>query len=145
MRRYLVRVLIIAASTAPATSAVAQTSTLETHRTRAAALFARRLDSLSATRAELSDDLKKYERACRGKMSAGLGTGAILLRPEVVWFAETLYIDNETTPACRMLATDIKTRSQRVTRERDSIDEDARRVGIYPGVMRDLKRGYGLE
>ena len=69
----------------------------------------------------------------------------ILCRSELVWFAQTLYIDNETTPACRMLVTGIKTRSQHVARELVSIDEDARRRGIYPGVMRDLKRGYGFE
>ena len=44
-----------------------------------------------------------------------------------------------------MLATGMKTRAHRVARELDQIDEDARRSGIYPGAMRDLKRQYGLE
>lgn len=44
-----------------------------------------------------------------------------------------------------MLATGMKTRSQYVARELDQIDEDARRRGIYPGVVRDLKRQYGFE
>jgi hypothetical protein len=145
MRRYLVCALIIAAVTAAAPSAAAQTSTLEAHRANAVALFAGRFDSLTAMRADLSGDVQKYERACRGKSTSGLGTGVILFRSELVWFAQALYIDNETTPACRMLVTGIKTRSQHVARELVSIDEDARRRGIYPGVMCDLKRGYGFE
>ena len=44
-----------------------------------------------------------------------------------------------------MLVTGIKTRSQHVARELQQIDEDARRRGMHPGVMRDLKRGYGFE
>ena len=125
--------------------AAAQGSTLDAHRARAAALFDRRLDAASATRAELTDDWKKYERACRGKVTTGRGVGVVLLRSELVWFAQSLGIDNETTPECRMLATGMKTRSQHVARELDQIDEDARRRGIYPGVMRDLKRTYGFE
>ena len=64
----------------------------------------------------------------------------VFLRAELVWFVQTLQIDNETTPECRMLATGMKTRAHRVARELDQIDEDARRGGIYPGAMRDLKR-----
>ena len=60
------------------------------------------------------------------------------------WFVQSLQIDNETTPECRMLATGMRLRAQRIARELDQIDEDARRGGIYPGAMRDLKRQYGL-
>jgi len=150
MRRLRVRSYIMAAvsgaivvlADAPA---AAQGSTLDAHRARAAALFDRRLDAARATRVELTDDWKKYERGCRGKVTTGLGVGVVLLRSELVWFAQSLGIDNETTPECRMLATGMKTRSQHVARELDQIDEDARRRGIYPGVMRDLKRTYGFE
>ena len=123
----------------------AQVSTLDAHRARAAALFDRRLDAASAMRTDLTDDWKKYERACRGKVTTGRGLGVVFLRSELVWFVQSLQIDNETTPECRMLATGIKTRSQHVARELDQIDEDARRRDIYPGVMRDLKRKYGFE
>ena len=123
----------------------AQVSTLDAHRTRAAALFDRRLDAASAMRTELTGDWKKYERACRGKVTTGSGIGVAFVRSELVWFVQTLKIDNETTPECRMLATGMKTRSQQLTRELDQIDEDARRRGIYPGVVRELKRRYGFD
>ena len=126
-------------------AAAAQGSTLEVHRARATALFDRRLDAASAMRAELTDDWKKYERACRGKVTTGRGVGVVFLRSELVWFVQSLQIDNETTPECRMLATGMKTRSHRVAREMEQIDEDARRRGIYPGVVRDLKRLHGFE
>jgi hypothetical protein len=125
--------------------AAAQVSTLDAHRTRAATLFDRRLDAASVMRTELSDDWKKYERACRGKVTTGRGIGVAFVRSELVWFVQSLQIDNETTPECRMLAAGMKTRSQHVARELVQIDEDARRSGIYPGVLRDLKRIHGFD
>ena len=109
MRRLRVRSYIMAAvsgaivvlADAPA---AAQVSTLDAHRARAAALFDRRLDAASATRVELTDGWKKYERGCRGKVTTGLGVGVVLLRSELVWFAQSLGIDNETTPDGRLLA-----------------------------------------
>ena len=118
---------------------------MDGHRMRAAGLFDRRLDALSTMRTALADDRTKYERACRGKATTGRGIGVAFLRAELVWFVQTLQIDNETTPECRMLAMGMKTRAHRVARELDQIDEDARRGGIYPGAMRDLKRQYGVE
>jgi hypothetical protein len=44
-----------------------------------------------------------------------------------------------------MLAADIEMRSAHLKDGLARIDEDARRRGIYPGVMRDLKRHYGFE
>ena len=123
----------------------AQVSTLEAQRARAMALFDRRLDAASVTRSGLAHDWKKYERACRGKVTTGSGVGVAFVRSELVWFVQALRIDNETTPECRMLAAGMKMRSQDVTRQLDQIDEDARRRGIYPGVVRDLKRAYGFE
>jgi hypothetical protein len=125
--------------------AAAQVSTLDAHRSRASALFDRRLDAASALRTELADDWKKYERACRGKVTTGSGIGMAFVRSELVWFVHSLQIDNETTPECRMLATGMKTRSQYIARELDQIDEDGRRSGIYPGVVRELKRRYGFD
>jgi hypothetical protein len=87
----------------------------------------------------------KYERACRGKVTTARGIGIAVLHSQLVWIAHTLEIDNEATPECRMLITGIKTRTQHVSRQLALIDEDARRRGIYPGVMRDLKRKYGFE
>jgi hypothetical protein len=118
---------------------------MDAHRMRATALFDRRLDAVSTARTELGDDRQKYERACQGKVTTGRGIGVVFLRSELVWFTHALQIDNETTPECRMLATGMKARAQRVASELRQIDEEARRSGIYPGAMRDLKRQYGLE
>jgi hypothetical protein len=150
MRRLSVSSVIMAAAAGALVvfaeaAAAAQVSTLDAHRTRAAALFDRRLDAASAMRTQLTDDWKKYERACRGKVTTGRGLGVAFVRSELVWFVQSLQIDNETTPECRMLATGMKTRSHHVARELDQIDEDARRRGIYPGVIRDLKRIHGFE
>ena len=141
MRRLLVLSLIMAAI-APA---AAQVSTLEIQRAAAAAAFGTRLDALRRTRAEMLDDRMKYDRACRGKVTTGRAIGVLLTPPEGVWFLESLVIDNETTPACRMLVTEIKSRFQQTKGELERIDEEARRRAIYPGVMRDLKRIHGFE
>ena len=150
MQRLSVSCLIMAAAAGALVvvaegPAAAQVSALEAQRARAAALFDRRLDTSSAMRTELMDDWKKYERACRGTVTTGRGIGVAFVRSELVWFVQSLQIDNETTPECRMLATGMKMRSQHVARELDQIDEDARRRGIYPGVVRDLKRTHGFE
>jgi len=150
MRRVFVSAFMMAAAAGALVvlaeaPAVAQVSTPEAHRTRAMALFDRRLEATSAMRAGIVDDWRKYERACRGTVTTGRGIGVAFVRSELVWFVQRLQIDNETTPECRMLATGMKTRSRHVARELDQIDEDARRSGIYPGVMRDLKRVHGFE
>jgi hypothetical protein len=146
MRRLLVRSFMVAvvASAAGGAPAAAQ-STLDVQRARAASLFDRRLDSLSAARNAVADEWMKYERACRGKVTSGRGVGIVFQRSELVWFAHAFEIDNETTPECRMLAIGMKTRSQQIARDLEHLDEDARRGGVYPGVMRDLKRRYGFE
>jgi hypothetical protein len=150
MRRLSVFRFIMAAATGAVivfaeAAASAQVSTLDAHRTRASALFDRRLNAATALRTELADDWKKYERACRGKITTGSGIGMAFVRSELVSFVQSVQIDNETTPECRMLATGMKTRSQHVARELDQIDEDGRRSGIYPGVIRELKRTYGFD
>lgn len=150
MRRVLVRPPIIASVVAFAVllapaRVTAQISTLDAHRAAAASLFNLRFAALSAVRTELADDWKTYERACRGKVTTGRGVGVVFLRTQLVWFVQSLELDNETMPACRMLAAGMTTRSQHVVREVEQINEDARRRGIYPGIMRDLKRSYGFE
>jgi len=141
MRRLLVLSLMMAAI-APA---AAQVSTLDLQRAAAAAAFGMRLDALQRTRAEMLEDRTKYDRACRGKVTTGRAIGIMLTPPQATWFLESLVIDNETTPACRMLVTDITSRFQETKRELERIDEEARRRAIYPGVMRDLKRIHGFE
>ena len=150
MGRLLVRPHIIASVVAlfvllAPVRVTAQMSTLDTHRATAASLFTVRFGALSLMRTELAADWKTYERACRGKATTGRGVGVVFLRTELAWFVQSLELDNETMPACRMLATAMSTRSQHVAREVQQIDEDARRRGIYPGIMRDLKRSYGFE
>ena len=121
MRPFFVRSVIMAGLISCAAllgdAAAAQYSTLELQKARATSLFDSRLDALSTTRALLGDDWKAYERACRGKVTTGRGAGVVFLRSELVWFVQTLELDNETLPACRMLATGITTRSHQIARE----------------------------
>jgi hypothetical protein len=146
MRRLLARSLMMAAiAGAVGTPAAAQVSTMDAQRAAAATAFGIRLDALSHVRAATVDGRKKYERACRGKVTTGRSIGIMNVPPDAAWFFEVLALDNETTPACRMLVVEIRTGSQQIDREMERIDEDARRRGIYPGVMRDLKRTYGFE
>jgi hypothetical protein len=51
-------------------------------------------------------------------------------------------IDMETTAMCRGLLSDIDLASAKVERELTAIEDDARRQGIYPGVMRELFGQY---
>jgi hypothetical protein len=125
-------------------AAAAQLSTLDLQRADAAAMFGLRLDALNQASAKTAGDLEKYDRACRGKMTVGRATGIAVNAWKGFWLAQRIEIANESTPACRMLVTEIKTQSQQITHEMERIDEDARRRGIYPGVMRDLKRMYGF-
>lgn len=145
VRSFIMAGLIGGAALLGETAVAAQDSTLEIHRARAASLFDRRLEDLSTMRAGLADDWKAYERACRGKVTTGRGAGVVFLRSGLVWFVQALELDNETMPACRILATGITTRSYRMAHELQQMDEAARRGGIYPGAMRDLKRRYGFD
>ena len=104
MRLLFVRSFIIAAlmsgfAVCAQTPAAAQLSTMEVHRMRAAALFDRRFDALAMMRTALADDRMKYERACRGKATTGRGIGLAFLRADLVWFVQTLQIDNERRPS----------------------------------------------
>jgi len=59
------------------------------------------------------------------------------------WAAEQR-IDNETTALCRTLWSDIAAETRIIHDELAAIDEAARRAGIYPGVVRDLRAEYGF-
>lgn len=54
-------------------------------------------------------------------------------------------IDNSTTPLCRVLANDALSEYRSIRGYADSIDEEARGAGIYPGLIRDLYREYHVK
>lgn len=149
MRQLRVCSLIIAATVTGAwqfgeSAAASQLSPLELQRADAAATFGPQLVALASMRTQIADDQKKYDVACRGKVTTARPTVTAGIPLDRTFFPP-FEIKNEATPTCRMLVTDIKTRTEHMKRELERIGEDARRRGIYPGVMRDLKRNYGFE
>jgi hypothetical protein len=167
MRRSLARSVVVVATLAGmgvlSDSLVAlQLSSIDLQQTDAATTFGPRLGVLRLMQTQTVDDRKKYELACRGKVTSIrpvptpgipldrtlIGQGAIVTLGELPRqgsFPQKLELKNETSPVCRMLAADIEMRSAHLKDGLARIDEDARRRGIYPGVMRDLKRHYGFE
>lgn len=103
----------------------------------AAAVFGSRLAALSMMNAQAAADQHRYEIACKNKKTTTL--------PLYPSFPGKLEAKNETTPTCRILREDVRTRSALVADELSRIDEDARRRGTLPGIMRDLKVASGLD
>lgn len=145
----------------PSANAQAARSTLELRRAEAATLFGPRLEALSQAKQKTVSDHQRYVAACldrvtKGRLETGagipldrvvIGSGAIMSLGELPpqgSMPAFVQINNETTPTCRMLAHDINVRSARSRTELAAIEEDARRRGVYPGIMRELRSQYGL-
>ena len=113
-------------------------------------MFGSRLAALSMMNAQAAADQHRYEIACKNKKTTiqaksvpGIPLdGTLPLYPS---FPGKLEAKNETTPTCRILREDVRTRSALVADELSRIDEDARRRGTLPGIMRDLKMAFGLD
>lgn len=123
--------------------------------------LSRRADTLDANfRRYLDGCYEKVTRATTNGTSLGFGSAdsvGVAVGPrgpfawEVAsnfawqesWGAET-NIDNETTAHCRTLWSDIADDMGMIRSGLANIDEAARRAGIYPGVIRDLRAKYGF-
>jgi hypothetical protein len=136
-------------------------SAIDTQREDAASVFGVRLEALRLLTTQVADDQRRYNSACRGKVTTIrprvtpgvpldrllIGTGAIVALgtlPLQPLFPEELEMKNETTAVCRVLWSDVAMRSALIKKELAQIDEEARRRGVYPGVMRDLRAKYGF-
>ena len=131
---------LVVVSAAPAV-AQAPGSTLALRRAEAVTLFGGRLDSLRVAQRKIDGDRERYAAACAQRVTRGR---AVRFGAPAGSGSSTLVIENEGTPECRMLAHDIQAQSAAVKTALAAVDEDARRRGIYPGVMRDLRAQYGL-
>ena len=60
------------------------------------------------------------------------------------WTQQTV-VSNEDTAQCRMLWSDIVARSASVQRDMQAVQEKARRQGVLPGHLRDLRQKYRLD
>lgn len=133
-------VVLIGTSSAEAQTAL---STLEAHRKEATALFAGRLQILSQTKQEIARDQGRYRAGCLDRVTKG----RVATEGEIPFhgvISSSLAISNETTSVCRILANDIRVNSALLRKELGGVEEDARRRGIYPGIIRELRAQFGL-
>jgi hypothetical protein len=54
-------------------------------------------------------------------------------------------IANETTPQCRSMKAAVEADDAAIKAARGTLDTEARRAGIYPGVMRELFAKYEIQ
>ncbi len=142
----------------------ASRSSMEEFRDRVAE-FEPRIGEISKTADVLDDNYRRYLDACYQKSTtgsysgraSGYSYGAAAGRD---WFAvygaqtDLAYggtysgstsINNETTPYCRELWSDILDGSREINQAMKELQQDARRKGVLPGHMRDLRRKYRLD
>jgi hypothetical protein len=141
----------------------AQTSHLNEVRAKASARFGPQLVSVRQEVDRVDAVRRQYADACQGKVTAvrpvypqgipldhpptvsgGLVSGTPPATTGASLTPLQFEIRNETTAQCLVLRSDIVAGVASVERRLASISEDARRAGIYPGVMRDLRTATGL-
>lgn len=145
-----------------AAPADAQSSSLDTMRTRATSLFGPALAGVRADVDRVEIARRRYEAACHGRITATrpiypqgipldhplIGEGALVatrgLPQQSAGSPLRFEIRNETTPECLMLRSDITSGVTSIEHRLADISEDARRAGIYPGVLRELRQANGL-
>jgi hypothetical protein len=119
--------------------------TLTAKRAEAAEHFGARFEHVRMAAEHLRLDEHVYQQACRHKTTSAVafsGPG-IPINPALVGLgAMVIELRNETTPECRALRTRIAAAQMALSRESAAIDEDARRRGIYPGLIRELRARY---
>lgn len=141
----------------------AQESHLSEVRAQASQRFGRELTSIRQEVDHVDTARKQYEAGCHGKVTTirpvypeGIpldrplsADGALVSgipRGTTGGSATPLRFEirNETTAACRILRSDIIAGVSSVEHRLAAVSEDARKAGIYPGVMRDLRTSHGL-
>lgn len=60
-------------------------------------------------------------------------------------YAEGYLIEKSELPECRALQERVDGRAEALRRALADAEEQARRAGVYPGTLRDIKRAYGLD
>lgn len=158
----------VSSARSPAAAPEPSPGTTTTMVGQAEAAFAPTLMSLSRRADTQDSNFRRYLDACYEKVtkattagnSFGVGsessTGAVVgQRGFIAWDVDSRYrwqeswvagseIDNATTAYCRSLWSDIAADAAVIRSELANIDEAARRAGIYPGVIRELRAQYGF-
>ena len=114
---------------------------------RAEGAFGSMLGSSRALVDRFDQNFDRYEHACHGQTTGGSWamTVADPYAPGgLSSFIAGTSVDNETTPECRMLDVDLQTDARRISGILNAVDERARSMGVFPGVMRDLYTKYGV-
>jgi len=106
---------------------------------------------LSRTRTRVvsfSSGFERYSQGCAGTKTTGNWL-MVLADPDVPGgirsYVASTAVDNETTPECRVLLSDLESDVRTIRSSLMQIDERARVEMFWPGVMRDLYRKFGLE
>ena len=147
------REVAAATPTAAAGALVIKTS-LDEMRDRAADAFAGRVADLQRKSAAVVRLRHEANAACSGTTS-GTSLGAVIGPLEqraqfpvnnsnISLTMGNIEIANATTPQCRAMKAGVEAEEAAMKAEFDSIETDARRAGIYPGVMRELFAKYEI-
>lgn len=129
----------------------------------------KRLATVGQAAQGLLASFRRYIDGCYNKLTTqntiGTGTGSgagvsagVVVGPDsfgafasgsrFAWtesWVQSSSINNEETAVCRILWSDMIATYSGIKVEMVSIQEDARRAGVYPGTIRDLRAKYGLE
>jgi hypothetical protein len=153
--------LVISLASFPARAA--QESHLDEVRAQATARFGSTLASIRKEVDHVDAARRRYQAGCRGKVttvrpvypqgipldhpptvSGGLVSGVPPAATGGYTTPLHFEIQNEKTAECRILRSDIIAGVTSVEHRLADMSEEARRAGIYPGVMRDLRIAQGL-
>jgi hypothetical protein len=137
-------------------------SAVDVMRASATATFGPALEAARQRADRVEVARREYEAACHGKVTTTravypqgipldrtlIGEGALVSSgglPQQSGSPLRFETRNETTPLCRALRSDITAGVASVQAQLAQITESARRAGIYPGIMRDLRGEHGFQ
>jgi S1-C subfamily serine protease len=106
---------------------------------------AQRFEATVRTLVPVADEIdrlyKRYGFACQGQQTNAMAYGRDWFG---VW-STPVAIDNESTPECRGLLSDLLRRATQVRSAMRDAEEQGRRADVYPGTRRDIRRKYGMD
>ena len=117
---------------------------LETQPERAAAIrfFDRECKRLRVVADEMDRDIRGWVGACQGKTSTG--SGYVQGIDGQLTFVQSIAINNESTPYCQQLLVEARAAADKIRREMPEAFNQGRRMGLFPGDVRNATHKYGL-
>jgi hypothetical protein len=97
--------------------------------------FGYRINSLSYQKSSISNIRSQKTMAC---------TGTTASRPVNAGQGVSLPENSADSTRCRMMTTQLEHEEQAFRQMVDAVEIDAKRMGIYPGVIRDLYTRHGF-